>query len=99
VRDGIDDLLAVELQHDPKHAMHARMVRAEIEKHELICLAATSQSPPLGLKAQSLLLHVLSCLRELEWARFRRPGGVVLAQRMATPGRRHEDPSQVRMAL
>ena len=58
-----------------------------------------SQSPLLGPEAQRLLFRILSCFGELEWARLRRPRRMVLAQRVALPGRRHQDPPQMRMPL
>ena len=45
VGNGIDDVLAVELQHDPKHAVHARMIGAEVEEHELVCFAVAREAP------------------------------------------------------
>ena len=39
VGNSIDDVLAVELQNDPKHAVNARMIRSEVEEHELVRFA------------------------------------------------------------
>src|SRR5689334_17436491 len=45
---GIDDLLAVELEHYAEHSMGPRVLRAQIEEHEISLFAAPSQTPLLG---------------------------------------------------
>ena len=35
VRHGVDDLLAVELQHDPQHAVRAGVLRTDVQEHEI----------------------------------------------------------------
>ena len=60
VGDRVDDLLAVELQHDPQDAVRAGVLRAEVEEHEVVVAVGWRQSPVLGLEAQRLLLRLLA---------------------------------------
>ena len=44
---GIDDLLAVELNHNPQDAVRARMLRAEVQKDEIGCRHGYAACPTL----------------------------------------------------
>ena len=48
VRHAVDDLLAVELQHDAQHAVRARVLRAEVQEHELGVVARARHAPLFG---------------------------------------------------
>ena len=91
LRDRVDDLLALELEDDAEHAMHARMVGAEVEEHEIGGLAVPLHAPFLGAEAQRLLLGDLALLSEDVRLHLGRPCDVVLAKRVACPGRRRQD--------
>src|ERR1041385_3263165 len=99
VGNSIEDLLAVELEHYAKHSMGPWVLRAQIEEHEISLFAAPSQTPLLGTKLERCLLCFLFVFRETEWAHFSRARGMFFAQRMALPGRWHQDPFKVRMSL
>ena len=59
---GIDDLLAVELQHDAKYAVHARMLRSQVEKHEIGAVMARRIPHSSGWKrSASCSASSLSC--------------------------------------
>ena len=45
VRNRVDDLLAVQLQHDAQHAVRAGMLRAEVEEHEVVVAVAAARMP------------------------------------------------------
>ena len=47
VGHGIDDLFAVELQHDAQHAVRARVLRAEVQEHEIGVVALAAACPIL----------------------------------------------------
>ncbi len=93
------NLLAVELQHDAQHAVRARMVRPEVEEHEIGVRALPLHAPVFRPELQGRLLAVFLVGRQAERLHFGGPGRMLLAQRMALPGRRHENPRQVRMAV
>ena len=63
---AIEDFLAIELQYDAKDAMHARVVRSEIEKHEIGTVVRAPHSPFFRMKAQRFLFGVLLVLRQAE---------------------------------
>ncbi len=93
----VDDHLAVELQRDAKHPVHAGMVRAEIQKHEVGVLCLLAHAPLFRNEAQSLLLGVEKLRRHAEGIHLRGAGRMFLTQRVALPVGRCEDASQVRM--
>jgi len=59
----IHDLLAIELEDEPQHAMRTGVLRSDIEKHELAVLALARQPPVLGLEVHRLLLGILLLVR------------------------------------
>lgn len=98
LRDAVDDLLAVQLQDDAERAVGGRVVRAEVEEHVVLVLAVALHAPVFRLEAQGFLLQVLLGGGQgvgIELGGARR---VILAQRMALPGRRHQHAGQVRVA-
>ncbi len=97
--DQVHDLLAVELEDDPQDAVRAGVVRADVEEHEVEVLAAGAAcpSPRAGTACASCMARLV-VRRHAERAHLGGAGGVLLAQRVALPPRRHEDARQVRMA-
>ena len=96
----VDDLLAVELQHHAQHAVGARVLRPDVQEHEVGVLVRRGQPPVLGPEAQGLLLLARpASVGEDEAAHLGGAGRVVLAQRVALPGGRHQDAAQVRVAV
>src|SRR5687768_2675084 len=95
---GVDDFLAIELQYDAKDAMHARVVRSQIEKHEVGTIVRAPHSPLFRMKAQRLLLGVLLVLRQAERLHLGSACRMILLQWMACPGGREQDSAQVRVA-
>ena len=99
IRHRADDFLAVELQHDTEYAMHRRMVRAHVKEHELGIAGLALHAPVFGLELQGVLFLVLALRVQVQRFELGRAGGVILAQRVALPGRRHENAAQVRVPV
>ncbi len=99
VGHGADDLLPVQLQDHPQHAVGAGVVGPEVEEHELGVRAAADHAPVLGLELEGLDLGLLPGIGQFEWPDLGGPGGVVLTQGMALPPGRVEDSPQARVAL
>ena len=95
---GIDDLLAVELNHNPQDAVRARMLRAEVQKDEIAAITATLHAPLFGAEAQQFLFGLLLLFGKLERPHLRGARGVVLSQRMPCPTSGHQNALQVRMS-
>src|SRR6185312_2968337 len=57
------------------------------------------EAPLFGVKAQRLLFGLLLVIGELEDAHLRGASGVLLAERMPLPRRRHEDAPEVAVAV
>src|SRR3546814_3336635 len=57
VRHAVDDLFAVELQHDAERTMRGRMIGAEIEEHEVLVVGALLHAPIFGLEQQRFLIE------------------------------------------
>ena len=95
---AFDDLLAAQLQHDAQDAVRAGMLRAEVEEHEIVGAVARRQSPALGLEAQRRLLLLDARFGHLKRAHLGGPRRMVLAQRVARPGRGQQDSRQVRVS-
>jgi hypothetical protein len=99
IQHGIDNLLAVELEHDAQDAMRSGMLRSEIEKHEVHILTLPFHAPFLGMKLQGFLFLLFFVGRQSEWLHVRRAGGMVFPKWVTFPSGRHQDPSQVWMTV
>ena len=97
--NGIDDLFAIELQSDAQDTVRARMLGAEIEKHEIRAVAFATHAPFFGTEAQRLLLGHFLFRRQLIRPHLRRASWMVLAQRMSDPALRHQNALQMRMPV
>ena len=96
---AIDDLFAVELQHDAECAVRGRVVRAEVQEHVVVIVGRAAHAPFFGLEAQRFLLLILPQRIELERIELGRARRIFLAQRMAVPRRRQQDAPQMRMPV
>lgn len=74
------------------------MVRPQVEEHKFRAVPLSGHAPVLGLELQGFLLGVLALHRQGVRVEFRRPGGVILAQGVSRPGRRHQDAFKMWMA-
>jgi hypothetical protein len=98
VRHAVDNLLAVELQHDAEGAVRGGMVGAEVQEHEVLLGSAALHAPLFRLEQQRLLVQILPHLVQHEGIEFGGPCVVFLAQRVPFPARRTQDAAQVRVA-
>ena len=94
----VDDLLAVELQHNAQDAVRARMLRAEVEEDEIAVVAAALHAPLFGAEAQRFLFGLLLLFGKLERPHLGGARRMILSQRMPCPAPRHQDALQVRVA-
>ena len=95
---GIDDLLAVELNHNAQDTVRARMLRAEVQKDEIAVVTAALHAPLFGAEAQHFLFGFLLLFGKVERPHLSGARGVVLSQRMPCPAPRHQDALQVRVS-
>ena len=94
----IDHHLPVQLQGDAEHPVHAGVIGAQIEEHELGVAAGALHAPFLRPEAQRLLLLFLAFLVKAERLHLGGAGGVFLAQGVALPGGGQQDAPQVGVA-
>ncbi len=99
LRHAIEDFLAIELQDDTEGTVGRRVVRAEVEEHVVLVLAVALHAPVLGLEAQGFLFQVLLGGVQAVGIELGGARRVVLAQRMAFPGRWHQHASEERVAI
>ncbi len=99
LRHAIEDFLAIELQDDAEGTVGRRVVRAEVEEHVVLVLAVALHAPVLGLEAQGFLLQVLLGGVQAVGIELGGARRVVLAQRMAFPGRWHQHAGEERVAI
>ena len=99
VGHGVDDLLAVQLEDDAQDAVRAGVLRPEVEEHEVGVFALPLHPPVLGAELQRLFLRFLLVVGQAEGRHLGGARGMVLAQRVALPGRRHQYPLEVGMAV
>ena len=99
VRHAVDDLFAVQLQNDAERTVRRRVVRAEVEEHEVFVLGAALHAPVFRLEGQRFHLQIFFLLGQHERIEFGGARRVVLAQRVPFPGLRHHDARQVRVAV
>ena len=99
LRHGVYDLFAVQLQSYAQYSVRARMLRTDVQEHEIRPVAARLHAPIFGPKAQRFLLRFLLLVGQLERPHFGGSRGMVLQQRMSYPRFRHQDSFHVRVAL
>ena len=95
----VRDLLPVELGDETHDAVRGRMVRADVEEHEVEVLALAPHAPVLGAEPHRLFHRLLHVGRHAERPHLGRAGRVLLPQRVPAPPRRHENPLQVRVPV
>ena len=99
VGQGIDNLFSIQLQGDAKGAMHAGMIGAHIQEHEVGVFTVPAHAPVLRHEAQGVLFDFLLLVGKAIRFHFGRTRIMVLAQRMPLPGRRHDNAPEMRMAF
>ena len=99
IEDGVHDLFAVELQDDAQNAVGPGVVRTQVEEHEVPAVPRRGKTPLLGPEPHGVLLFDLSFVGERVPSQFGAARGVLLPERMAFPGGRHQDAAEMGMAF
>jgi hypothetical protein len=92
IENRIFDLLTIELENDSEQTMSTRMLRAEIEKHEVCVFGLGLHAPVPGLEHKRLLFSLFLVIGQSELTHFGCSSWVVLSQGVPLPGRGHQDP-------
>ena len=98
VRHGVHKDLAIQLQRNAEHAVHAGVIGPEIQKHEFGVPRLAGHAPFFRVEAQGLLLHLLPLLGKRIGLHLCGPRRVVLAQRVTLPGRGQHDAGEIGVA-
>ena len=91
----IDDLLAVQLNHNPQDTVCTRMLRSEVQKDEVASVTAALHAPLFGAEPQQLLFLVLLLFGKVKGPHLSGARGMVFSQRMPYPASRHQYALQV----
>src|ERR1039457_2169671 len=91
----IDDLLAVQLNHNPQDTVRTRMLRSEVQKDEVASITAALHAPLFGAEPQQLLFLVLLLFGKVKGPHLSGARGMVFSQRMPYPASRHQYRLQV----
>ena len=98
VRHTIDDFLTVQLQHNAKSPVGGRVIRPQVEEHELRPVAFTLHAPGFRVEPHGFLFRILAFHGQGVGVKLGGPGGVILPQWVACPRWRHQDPLRMRMS-
>ena len=99
VEHGVGDLFAVELEDEADKAVGAGVLGTEIQEHEVRVCRFPLHAPVFGFELERGLFFLFLFIGQLKRAHLRGACGMVLAQGMPLPGRRHQYPLQMRMAV
>src|SRR5690606_21603915 len=99
LRYAVDDLRAIELQDDAEGAAGGWGVRAELRTHDARRLAATLQGPVLRTETRGCLLQALLGRAQRIGVVFGGPRRIIYAQRVALPGRWHQQSLESRVTF
>src|SRR5690349_17512767 len=99
IRYRINNIFSIELKNDPKYAVCSRVLRTDIQEHEIRIFTLRLQSPFFGTELQRCLFAILFFIKQSEWSHFRCTCGMFLAQRITLPRLWHEDSFQVWMSV
>lgn len=98
VRYAVDDFFAIKLQHNTERTVGRRVVRTEVEEHEVLIFGATLHAPIFRFEGQRFHFQILFGFSQLKRVEFSRTRRVVFTQRMAF-GMRHQQTRQVRVTF
>ena len=99
VRYAVDDFFAIKLQHNTERTVGRRVVRTEVEEHEVLIFGATLHAPIFRFEGQRFHFQILFGFSQLKRIKFGRTRRVVFTQRMTFPGMRHQQTRQVRVTF
>src|SRR5690606_36782351 len=83
----------------PQYTVGTRVLRADVEEHEIRYLTMALHSPVFRAEFQSGLFAVYFLVVQTEGSHFRCPCRMFFPQRMTFPRLRHQYPAKVRMAV
>ena len=95
---AIDDFLTVQLQHDAESPMGGRVVGPQVEEHEFRPVTLPLHAPGFRVEPHGFLFCILAFHGQGVGIKLGGPGGVILPQRVACPGRRHQYPLRMRVS-
>ena len=81
----IDDLLAVELNHNPQDTVRTRMLRPEVQKDEIAVVTAALHAPLFRAEAQQLLFGFLLLFGKVKRPHLCGARWMIFSQRMPCP--------------
>ena len=99
IRHAVDDLFAIQLQNNAEGTVRGRVVRTEVEEHEVLVVGAAFHAPLFRFESQRFHLQILFGFGQLKRIEFGGARRVVFTQRVAFPGRRHHDATQIWVAI
>ena len=99
VRYAVDNLFAIKLQNNTECTVRRRVVRAEVKEHKVLVFGPTLHPPLFRFEGQRFHFQILLGFGQLKRIEFGGARRVVFTQRVAFPGRRHHDATQVRVAV
>ena len=95
----VDDLLAIELQHDAKRAMRGGVIGPEVQEHEVLVRVAALHAPLLGVELERRLLLILAQRGKQVGVELGGARRVFLATRVTLPVARQQNALEVRVTL
>ncbi|CDK44692.1 hypothetical protein [Escherichia coli IS1] len=96
---AVDNLFAIELQNDTESPVRRRVVRAEVEEHEVLVFGSALHPPLFRFEGQGFHLQILFGFGQLKRREFGSARRVIFTQRVTFPGLRHHDAAQVRVTV
>ena len=96
---AVDNLFAIKLQNDTESTVRRRVVRTEVEEHEVLIFGAALHPPLFRFEGQGLHLQILFGFGQLKRREFGSARRVIFTQRVTFPGLRHHDAAQVRVTV
>ena len=99
VRHAVDDLFAIKLQDNTECTVRRRVVRAEVEEHKVLVFGTALHAPLFRFEGQRFHFEVLLGFSQLKRIEFGGARRIIFTQRVAFPGVRHHDATQIRVAV
>ena len=96
---AVDNLFAIKLKDNTESTVRRRVVRTEVEEHEVLVVGTALHAPVFRFEGQRLHLQILLGFGQLKRIEFGSACRVVFTQRVAGPGLRHHDARQVWVAV
>src|SRR5690606_29545445 len=89
-RYNVNHVFAVELKDQPQHAMGSRVLRSDIEEHEIGLFTVANHSPVFRFELKVCLFFVYFFVWQLERSHFCCPGRMLFSERVTIPREWHQ---------